>query len=376
MSLELVRRIGRCSLWVLLAGLLISCSRTEPAATARWRPPKNLADFGVFQVDASTGRLIHEPAEGVVPYDLTTPLFSDYTAKYRFVKLPPGTSAKYDEAAVLDFPVGTTIAKTFSYLHDRRDPSKGERILETRILHRRENGWEAFAYQWNDDATAATLRLAGAVVPTSWIHDDGSTMSNDYIIPDANKCVSCHEEKKQIIPIGPKARHLNRDYEYSTGTENQLAHWTKAGILSGAPDDPSAAPRNAVWDDPNSGSLDERARAYLEINCAHCHHMGGPARTAGLDFRVAESVQEKLGVWKSPVAVGRGGGGRKYSIVPGKPEDSILYFRLNSTDPGIMMPEVARRMIHTEGVALIKEWIEQMPDPHPDPAAKTSAGGE
>ncbi len=84
---------------------------------------------------------------------------------------------------------------------------------------------------------------------------------------------------------------------------------------------------------------------------------------------------EKLGIWKSPVAVGRGGGGRKYSIVPGKPEESILYFRLNTTDPGIMMPEVARRMIHEEGVALVKEWIESLPDPHAS-ASSTSAGGE
>lgn len=353
---------------VVLAGL--GCTQQEPQASKRWRPPRDLAEWGLFKSEGDV--LVHEPMDGTVPYDLNSPLFSDYTAKYRFVKLPVGEKAKYDDRVVFDFPVGTTIAKTFSYPHDRRDPSQGERLMETRILHHRESGWEAFSYQWNEEQTGARLSLAGAVVPVSWTHDDGSTKSNDYIIPDANKCMSCHEEKKQILPIGPKARHLNRDYDYADGSENQLVHWTKHDLLEGAPSDPEEAPRNAVWNDPSTGSLDERTRAYLEINCAHCHHIGGPARNAGLDFEIHHGKTEKLGIWKSPVAVGRGGGGRKYSIVPGKPEDSILYYRLNSTDAGIMMPEIARRMIHEEGVALVREWIEQMDDPK---AAPTDATG-
>jgi uncharacterized repeat protein (TIGR03806 family) len=376
------QRHGR---WVvpllLMACMTTACHRSAGMAEKpkTSRPPKDLAAWNIFK-QGDSGKLIHETLPGVVPYELNSSLFSDYTSKYRFVKLPEGSKAKYDEATVFDFPVDTVIAKTFTYPHDRRDLSKGERIMETRILHRKETGWEAFSYQWNAEQTSATLVLAGAVVPVSWIHDDGSTKTNDYIIPDANKCISCHEEEKKILPIGPKARHLNRDYPYADGKENQLVHWTKMGILDGAPSSPDQAPRNAVWDDASTGTLDERARAYLEINCAHCHHRGGPARNAGLDFRIAMEETEKLGIWKSPVAVGRGGGGRKYSIVPGKPEDSILYFRLNTTDPGIMMPEVARRMIHTEGVSLIKEWIESLPDPHQGERASeplpTGAGGE
>ncbi|MBX9654617.1 hypothetical protein K2Y11_13460 [bacterium] len=351
-----------------------SSEATKPTASKKWRPPKQLAEWKIFKEE--NGKLVHQPLDGVVPYEMNSPLFSDYTAKYRFVKLPPGTKAKYDEAKVFDFPVGTVIAKTFSYPHDRRDLSKGEKILETRILTHRETGWEGFSYQWNEEQNGATLAIAGATVPSEWIHDDGTTKKIDYIIPDANKCISCHEEDKKVVPIGPKARHLNRDLGYPEGTENQLTHWSRIGILDSAPTDPSTAPKNAVWNDPSTGTLDERARAYLEINCAHCHHWGGPARNAGLDFRIAQDEGEKIGIWKSPAAVGRGGGGRKYSIVPGKPDASILYFRLNSDDPGIMMPEVARRMIHTEGVALIKEWIEQMPDRHSQEPPKKEAGGE
>ncbi len=120
--------------------------------------------------------------------------------------------------------------------------------------------------------------------------------------------------------------------------------------------------RVAVWDDPHSGSLDERARAWLEINCAHCHNPIGPARNAGLDLTVAQHEPRKFGVYKTAVAAGRGSGGFDFDIVPGHPEKSIFMFRLTSTDAGIMMPELGKRMIHTEGVDLVRQWIAAMPE--------------
>lgn len=364
-------------MFVAASSFLAGCSR-ETAPTPRvpsWRPPKNLADWGLFRV--ADGRLIHEPQDGVLPYDLNTPLFSDYTAKYRFVKLPPGRKARYHDKDVFDFPVETVIAKTFSYPHDMRDPSLGERLLETRILYRHPAGWKALTYQWNEEQSGATLLISGAVVPSSWIDEEGRTRTNDYVVPDQTKCASCHDASKAIVPIGPRARHLNKVYTYAEGPENQLAHWTRMGVLEGAPSDPEAAPRVAVWDDPSTGGVDERARAWLEINCAHCHNPAGPARNSGLDLTYDQTNPELLGVWKTPVAVGRGGGGRRYSIVPGKPDESILLFRLDSLDPSVMMPEVARRMVHAEGVALIREWIESMADPlnRPKDEPEKQAGG-
>jgi hypothetical protein len=67
-----------------------------------------------------------------------------------------------------------------------------------------------------------------------------------------------------------------------------------------------------------------------------------------------------LGVGKAPVAAGKGSGGRLYSIVPGKPDESILQFRIESTHPGIMMPEVGRKLVHTEGVELVRRWIAEL----------------
>lgn len=67
-----------------------------------------------------------------------------------------------------------------------------------------------------------------------------------------------------------------------------------------------------------------------------------------------------LGIGKAPVAAGKGSGGRMFSIVPGSPDESILVYRIESTDPGVMMPEMGRRLVHEEGVSLIREWIQSM----------------
>jgi uncharacterized repeat protein (TIGR03806 family) len=179
--------------------------------------------------------------------------------------------------------------------------------------------------------------------------------------------MGCHENNKVMQPIGPTARGLNRTFDYAGGPENQLAHWAKAGILEGAPE-PQDAPRMAVWNDPATGTLDQRARAWLEANCAHCHNPAGPARTSGLDLRAVEDDWAKAGVWKMPIAAGRGSGGRLYDIIPGKPDQSILVYRMESTEPGVMMPELGRRLTHAEGIALVREWIAGMPDPRARPA--------
>jgi uncharacterized repeat protein (TIGR03806 family) len=321
-------------------------------------PPEHLSAYGLFRGNGST----QEPADGVLPYDVNTPLFSDYAAKYRFVRLPPGTSATYDPADVFDFPVGTVIAKTFAYPHDLRDPSRGQRLIETRLLIHKPDGWVGLPYVWNDEQTEAALKVAGAVRPVRWVQSDGREQVNQYIVPNTNQCLGCHENNRVLRPIGPKARNLNRDFAYADGAENQLAWWTKLGYLRDAPD-PDRVPRLPVWNDPATGTLEQRARAWLEVNCAHCHNPAGPARTSGLDLTAAQADPYKQGIWKTPVAAGRGSGGRSYDIVPGRPEESILLYRLRSTEPGVMMPELGRRLVDDEAVALVRDWVAGLKDP-------------
>ncbi len=324
--------------------------------------PQELSVYEMFEGEPREQR----PAAGVVPYDLRTALFSDYASKLRFVKLPPGRQAHYSSDDAIDFPVGTIIAKTFAYPADMREPDAGLDLLETRILLHQKAGWIGLPYVWNEEETEATLRLAGTMLTASWVDATGQRVDHQYLVPNANQCKGCHRvEDDKFEPIGPKARYLNRDFAYAEGSENQLAHWSRVGILDGAPP-PETWPRVPAWDDPASGSLEDRARTYLEINCAHCHSTGGPARTTGLDLTWGAHEPVKLGVYKFPVAAGRGSGDRLYGIVPGKPDQSILMYRMTSLDPGVMMPELGRRMVHHEGVELLREWIAAMADPKLD----------
>jgi parallel beta-helix repeat protein len=326
---------------------------TRPAHPHRTLP-KTLSEYDLFEGNGASQR----PRAGVVAYDVATPLFSDYTVKHRFVQLPSGKRAVYADDGTIELHVGTRIVKTFAMPDDLRRPDAGERLLETRILERTADGWEGLVYVWNGDQTEAVLQVAGGTLDVEWIHTDGQTRTNDYIVPNVNQCKGCHATDRGMQPIGLKARHLNRDFPYADDVENQLLHWTRTGLLDDAPS-PDDAPRLAAWDDERAG-LEARARAWLEVNCAHCHQPGGHAQSSGLDLLASQTDRTKLGVFKPPVAAGTGSGGLQYDIVPGKPEKSILMIRLLSTHPDVMMPELGKRLVHEEAVELIRQWIAAM----------------
>lgn len=318
-------------------------------------PAPKLGDYRLFR-DAG-GR---QP-NGLTPYALNTPLFSDYAEKFRYLYLPPGTQARYRADGVFDFPVGATLVKTFAYPADLRRPDEQVRYLETRLLIRKREGWVAQAYVWNAEQTEAVLKRAGARLDASFVDMQGQVRKVDYAVPNQNQCKECHQLDKTLQPIGPKARNLNGVFAYAGGAENQLAHWRRRGLLSGAPK-PDAAPRTARWDDP-AEPLEARARAYLDANCAHCHNPRAVASNSGLFLNVEEARPAALGVGKGPVAAGRGSGGLRVSIEPGHPDASILAYRMASVEPGVMMPELGRSLIHEEGLALIRAYIAGMKAP-------------
>ncbi|HUY32261.1 MAG TPA: SO2930 family diheme c-type cytochrome [Pirellulales bacterium] len=337
-----------------LPAVTLAAAATAKPSRANRPAPRKLSEYRLFEGDGAS----QQPLAGVVAYDVATPLFSDYTVKHRFVQIPKGKRAVYTADGTIELPVGTRIAKTFAMPHDLRRPEEGERLLETRILERTAEGWTGLAYVWNDDETEALLQVAGGTLDVHWIHSDGQDRDNNYIVPNVNQCKGCHTTGRGMQPIGLKARHLNHDFTYAEGAENQLAHWARVGALIDAPA-PDDAPRLAAWDDATA-PLERRARAWLDVNCAHCHQPGGPAQNAGLDLLAGETDRTKLGILKPPVAAGTGSGGRLYDIVPGKPEKSILMIRILSTHPDVMMPELGKRLVHEEGVELIRQWIAAM----------------
>ena len=301
------------------------------------------------------------PRDKVIPYKIASPLFSDYAEKLRFIMVPRNEKITHDDNLILDFPIGTFLIKTFYYQSDIRDKNSDRRLIETRLLKKIPGEWIAIPYIWNDNQTDAVLSLAGGRKDVSWIHNDGSIINILYSIPNLNQCKSCHVYNNIQKPIGPKVRNLNVEYIYDESSANQLEKWILEGILEPFKD-LSSLPRTVNYENSYDGTLDQRARAWLDINCAHCHRRGGPAETSGLYLEVEETNPTALGIFKPPVAAGRGSGNLKYNIVPGHPEESIMDFRIQSIDPGIMMPELNRKLVHKEGVELIRAWIKNMPE--------------
>ncbi len=313
--------------------------------------PRKISDYNFF-----TDGLNQVPHESLVPYELISPLFSDYSYKKRFVYVPNGKIGIYKEDWVYDFPVGTALVKTFYYPVDERNLDLGNKLLETRVLLRQEEGWRAVSYAWNDEQTEAFIKIAGKTIDTSWINHEGQSRDVRYRVPNMNQCKECHSTNDVISPIGPKARNLDKDLVYGDKKKNQLAYLLEQGVIGSIP---KGLQPVADWKD-ESEPLEDRARAYLAINCGHCHTPSGVANSTALYLDFNETRPVHLGVNKSPVATGRGSGGLKYSLVPGKADQSILLYRMISTDPGVMMPESGRALVHTEAVNLIQEWINSM----------------
>ena len=212
--------------------------------------------------------------------------------------------------------------------------------------------WVAIPYIWKEDQTDTVLALAGGNKDVSWIYSDGKPINILYSLPNMNQRRSCHDRDNVQLPIGPKIRNLNIDFVYNQISENQLHKWVKEGILNSFKD-MSSLPILVNYEDPSDGTIAQCARAWLNINCAHCLQRGGPAETSGLYLNLEDKDLAKLGQFKPLVSAGRGSGNRKYNIVPGRTEGSILEYRIASTDPRVMMPELNCKLVHHEGVRLI-----------------------
>ncbi|ATQ43514.1 SO2930 family diheme c-type cytochrome [Caulobacter mirabilis] len=328
--------------------------------------PETLSDWGMIGV--RDGRLVL--AEGAQPYELNTPLFTDYAGKLRTVWMPKGQAAVWSPDQAFDFPVGTVVTKTFFYpkaagggvapgdglhLADMKDglDLSGIRLVETRILVRRTSGWAALPYVWDEAQKTAKLKRTGQSIPMT-LERPGRKDSFVYQVPNVNQCAGCHatdHATKALHPIGLKARHLNRG--------GQLERLAAVGYLRGLPA-ADQRPRAAVWTDP-AADIDARARAWLDINCAHCHSAAGPADTSGLYLDAATTTGPRIGLCKPPIAAGQGTGGFRFGVHPGKPDESILVYRTASTDPGAMMPELGRALVQDEAVAMLRQWIAKMP---------------
>jgi uncharacterized repeat protein (TIGR03806 family) len=351
-----------------VAMLAAACGASDGASTS---PPDSVnpssPDAAAVDSLAATGLFAdpvqQTPAAGVIPYDVISVLYADEAEKLRFLSIPAGTHATYDDVDFWDYPDGTKFIKTFFFDRDARDPSAGRRLIETRIVEREAGTWTGRTYVWDDPPTQAIRLKVGQTISISRIDMNGDGRTFDYRVPNDNECKTCHSKDHVFQPLGPRTRQLNRDHDYGTAdapaVENQIDHLVSLGLLGGTI--PPAADRMTLSDPYGDAPLDERARSYVDANCSHCHRPGGEAGSSALDLRKEVTNSSSLGTCREPVAAGPGSGGHVFDIVPGDPDASILVFRMASTDPGLKMPELPTLTSDAEGTALIRTWIAAMP---------------
>ena len=336
--------------------------------------PVRLSDWHVVWREGDSLRV----NESVLTYAVATPLFSDYAMKLRTIYVPPELQASYRKDQAFDFPVGSIVSKTFYYerahadspelvIDARSKPGhptavtgssprpreisfRNHRVMETRLLVRQPDGWDALPYIWDGDD--AYLSVTGKVLPARLEHQEFA-----YVVPTRNECGACHvanHTSRDLRPLGLTARQL----DHGEDDANPLQALRERNWIKDLPHEDlisSTASSSAV------ASLDARARAYLDANCGHCHHAGGAADTSGLLLDASVRNPRHMGLCKPTIAAGSGTGGRSFGIVPGAPDASVLLYRMTTTDPAARMPELGRALVHTEGVALIRSWIAAMP---------------
>ena len=328
--------------------------------------PERLSSWGVLQV--RDGRLML--GRDVMPYDVNTPLFMDHALKLRTVWMPPGTAAEFVVHARYEMPVGTVLSKTFFYPTGRGAARAipgwdgdvdgldlgGTRLVETRLLVRQASGWEALPYVWRGDDAHLSV---GGTIQRFDLAVDGATAPLDYVVPTRNECASCHATtaSRDLLPLGIRTRQLNRGYHGAA--VNQLKAWRDRGLLNALPDR-ATWPRNADWH-VGRAATEHLARSYLDANCGHCHNPASVVDTTGLWLDYQPHPLRRMGACKPPIAAGRGTGGRRYSIVPGQPEASILTFRMAATHPSERMPELGRTLVDRRAVDIVARWIAELP---------------
>lgn len=224
------------------------------------------------------------PNDGFHLYELSSVLFTDHAHKQRLIKIPSGTQIDYDGNDSLHFPNGTIIVKTFYYYNDERDSSKGKRVIESRLLIKENGVWNAGSYLWNQSQTDATLALNGSETQVSWLNSDGYQLSTQYRVPSMNECGTCHQSKSTLIPLGPTPRNLNRNVQRHGASLNQIEYLQSENLLEAFL--VSGISQIVDYKNPDV-ALKERGRAYLAMNCAHCHNPNGwnKASQRRFDFR-------------------------------------------------------------------------------------------
>jgi uncharacterized repeat protein (TIGR03806 family) len=285
-----------------------------------------ISDYKIFTGDPAA--LI--PGNGFQLYELATGLFTDEAEKQRLIKVPAGKSIVAVNDGLPQFPDSTILVKTFYYFNDKREPSKGRRLIETRLLVKLNGQWLAGTYVWNEAQTDAILVNKGSGVPVSWIDEKANRRTISYRIPAPKDCASCHNSNNLLMPVGIKIRNLNREVERNNTSVNQLQYLQNTGVMNAV--DASRFTQLPNWKNEKY-TITERVRAYLDVNCAHCHSDKGTCAGSSLRFG-----------WEIPLADTR----------INKRMERII----SMMEKG-RMPRIGTTIVDAEALTIIKKYFQQ-----------------
>jgi uncharacterized repeat protein (TIGR03806 family) len=343
--------------------------------------PANLSQTGVF---SNTPGLM--PTNGLIPYIPNTPLWSDGALKTRYVAVPnnggvitPNEQIAFAPSGSWTFPAGTVFVKTFELNTDTTNPNVRHR-LETRLLVRDINGAVyGVTYKWRADNSDADL-LTGSLSENILITNSTGTNTQTWYYPSPADCLTCHTPWAGYV-LGVNARQLNGNESYpaatGTNTDNQLRTLNRLGLFNPAFDEGSISNFESLSALTNlNASLEQRARSYLDANCAQCHT---PLNTSGIranfDARYdTPPAQQNITNYPAGNALGISDNA---CIVKSKDIwRSVLYARINTTNNAIKMPPLARNLIDTNAVQVFTDWINSLPGlPALAPPTITPGGG-
>lgn len=280
-----------------------------------------------------------QPAAGLIPYAPNAGFWSDGADKTRWIALPNGATID-PGGGDWDLPPNSVLRKDFRI---------GARLVETRLFMRHTNGnWAGYTYEWDANGTDATRVIGGKTVTIA---------GQDWIFPSEAQCLACHTSAAGGS-LGLETAQLNGNLLYpATGrTANQIVTLDHIAVLNpGIPDDPATLP---AIPDPygTSGTVSERARAWLHTNCSFCHRPGGTA-PSDMDLRYTTSLAATHTCNAPPQAGDLGLPGDVRIIAPGAPDSSVLFARIDTRAAGVMMPPLASSLVDDAAVQLIANWI-------------------
>jgi uncharacterized repeat protein (TIGR03806 family) len=294
-----------------------------------------------------------------VPFEVRAPLWSDGAKKRRFIVLPAGETIGFTEHGAWDFPVGTMFMKEFLLDHDD-DGDTPPQIMETRFLIKRTTtSWEGYSYMW-DPARQDAFLLEGSEIGRYAMQegevDESGASVHRHTFPDRAQCLLCHNAGAGRA-LGLQTGRMNTDHDYDGFVENQLQAMDYVGLFSEPlPEQPDDLPRFANPSDEDA-PLEDRARAWLYANCAHCHTPGGPTPVA-LDLRYETPFAEThtCGVTPSFAIAALPGA---HIITAGDSAHSELFYRLSRRDQD-QMPPLATLIVEQVGVEVLQDWIDSL----------------